>query len=549
MGVSRVEKVPLSVAGFGNTLTHDLIARTPSALEIFQPRPAADIAAEIDRHTYPRAALADALKREALASDAPQSVLANIELLRDPRTLVVATGQQAGFLGGPLYSLHKALSAVAQAREYSEELKRPVVPIFWLAADDHDHGEIDHAYALDAAGELKRLHAPLDPAQLGCSACDLRLTGEAEPIAELTAGISALFGDETARNLIEIYRANTFSQAFAELFYRWLGDTGIILAPSNALRVLAPAPALLTRDLADYATVSRLIQDAGTRMKTAGYEPGFAPAVRTSPHFFIATDDRLFRAALDTQDGTTFTERSAAFESQGIMPLTYTRADIERLLRDAPKRFSASAALRPVLQQSLFPVLSAVLGPGEVSYWAQLREVHAHFGAVWPIVSVRSSVTLIDPAGTKSLRKLGLDQSSPDIFLREDALRARLLTGSEAGRRLKTHSDAILKEFDALRTATRALDGGVEPLLTKARERIAHEIDRVIEKTTASVSQREDAGTHRVHHLANLVRPRGQLQERIVSAGNFLLRYPNLAVDLLAHIPPSGTEHHVIALD
>ena len=101
------------------------------------------IAAEIDRHTYPREALADALKREAMASDAPQSVLANIELLRDPRTLVVATGQQAGFLGGPLYSLHKALSAVAQARDFAEKLQRPVVPVYWLAADDHDHGEID----------------------------------------------------------------------------------------------------------------------------------------------------------------------------------------------------------------------------------------------------------------------------------------------------------------------------------------------------------------------------------------------------------------------
>lgn len=549
MSVARVEHVPFSTAGFGNALTHDLIEGKPAAIEIFQPRPLVQIAAEIDRHAYPRAALADILKREALASDAPQAVLANIEKLRDDRTLVVATGQQAGFLGGPIYSLHKALSAVAQARAYEAELQRPVVPIYWLAADDHDHGEIDHAYALDAAGELKRLHAPLDPARIGCSACDLRLAPESEGLGELNSMLTALFGETTARELLDIYRSSSFSCAFAELFYRWMGDSGIVLAPSDALRGLTPASALLTRDLADHVAVSRLIQGAGTRMKAAGYEPGFAPSPRVGPHFFIASSANQYRAALETQDGSAFTERSAAFESHGVTAQQYARADLEKLLRDAPQRFSASAALRPVLQQTLFPVLSAVLGPGEIQYWAQLREVHEHFGAVWPLVSARSSLTLVDPPGAKAIRKLGLELNSPDLFLREDALKQKLLTSSEAGQKLKARADAVLKEFDALHTDVRALDGGVEPLLTKARERISHELDRVIEKTSASIGQRADAGLQRVHHLSNLIKPRGQPQERVLCTGNFALRFPNLAADLLPHLSAKENTHHVVALD
>ena len=44
--------------------------------------------------------------------------------------MVIVGGQQAGILTGPLYSVHKAISVIALAKEQSAKLQQPVIPVF-----------------------------------------------------------------------------------------------------------------------------------------------------------------------------------------------------------------------------------------------------------------------------------------------------------------------------------------------------------------------------------------------------------------------------------
>ena len=77
--------------------------------------------------------------------DAPPKAIANIDQLRAPETLCVIGGQQAEFLGGPLFVIYKIVSIIQTAAWMSEHLAVPVVPVFWLASEDHDFAEINHA--------------------------------------------------------------------------------------------------------------------------------------------------------------------------------------------------------------------------------------------------------------------------------------------------------------------------------------------------------------------------------------------------------------------
>ncbi|MDO6575573.1 bacillithiol biosynthesis protein BshC, partial [Staphylococcus pasteuri_A] len=75
--------------------------------------------------------------------------LANIERLQQPEAVTVVAGQQAGLLTGPLYTINKAISVIKLAAEKERKLGVPVIPIFWVAGEDHDYHEVNHIYSYD----------------------------------------------------------------------------------------------------------------------------------------------------------------------------------------------------------------------------------------------------------------------------------------------------------------------------------------------------------------------------------------------------------------
>lgn len=552
MSVARVDRVPYSIAGFGETLTHDLAFGVPAALHFFPAQRYDEVIAQIDQQTYPRAEVAAVLESSARKFGAPEIVLKNIAALRDKSTYVIATGQQAGFLGGPLFSLHKALSVIHLARKLEAESggRARFVPLFWIAGDDHDMAEIDHAYILQTDANVARVKAALSPESAGCSACDAFVDRSEANLAALRGELAAALKDDTlADEFVKIYSGQSLSDAFAALIYKWLGEFGLVVAQSGDMRRFSAE--LLSRELNEFDVTTRLIQEAALALQNAGYKAGFSGHGRDGPHFFIARPPDKIRAHLDfsgDRGAEAFQERSPAFAQRGVQPRRFTKSELTELIRAQPELFSCAAALRPVLQQKIFPVAAAVLGPGEIAYWAQLKSVHDHFGAVWPVVIARASLTLIDGAGEKAMRKLAIAPGSPEVFLETDALTKKLLVGASVGGSLESRIARIDAELAAMEAEVHAVDGGLKPLFDKSRERIGHELARIVEKTRASLGQREGAGAARLAYLTALVRPKKSPQERTLAVAPWMARYPSLASDLLEVIEVPAREHLVVTL-
>src|SRR5699024_11142195 len=70
--------------------------------------------------------------------------------------VLVIGGQQAGLGTGPMYTVNKIISIIKLAREKEAQLKIPVIPLFWIAGEDHDYDEINHLYIEDG-DRLKKL--------------------------------------------------------------------------------------------------------------------------------------------------------------------------------------------------------------------------------------------------------------------------------------------------------------------------------------------------------------------------------------------------------
>src|ERR1035437_2324355 len=101
-------------------------------LEAFQAA-----ARQIEFSAERRAALIDALRVQNPASPA-------LESLAQPGTVAVVTGQQVGLFSGPCYTIYKVLHAVKLAAWLSAN-GLPAVPVFWLATEEHDCAEVNHA--------------------------------------------------------------------------------------------------------------------------------------------------------------------------------------------------------------------------------------------------------------------------------------------------------------------------------------------------------------------------------------------------------------------
>jgi uncharacterized protein YllA (UPF0747 family) len=116
-----------------------------------------EAAAGLNDRNHDRRQIADILLRQNRAYDASAATLASIDLLKEKDTLCVFTGQQAGLFGGPLLVVIKALAIVKAALLYTQQLKRPVIPVFWIAGDDHDFKEANHTFVLNRQSEPVRL--------------------------------------------------------------------------------------------------------------------------------------------------------------------------------------------------------------------------------------------------------------------------------------------------------------------------------------------------------------------------------------------------------
>lgn len=514
--------VPYATAGFGDALAADFAGNFAKVRPFLRRDPRGeqdwnDLFKALESHAFPRAALVEACAGSLKAHGAPDEALANAQALGEANVFAVVTGQQAGLFGGPLYSLHKALTAIKLARVLNERhgpAKR-FVPVFWVAGDDHDLAEIDHADFLAPNGGIERLRLDLPADAAGKSACDVG----AAPVAALQAELEALL-PEAAGELLGAYEGS-LADGFARLALRWLGRLGLVVVASQALRALGKD--LYAREIREYAKSAEAIRAAGERMTASGYAPGFEKPAN-APNLFL---------------------RAASGLRERLDPAARTPSELPALLEKEPARFSAAAALRPVLQNTVFPVAAAVLGPGELAYWAQLPELHDRYGAVWPMLVPRASFTVLDAQGEKALRKLGAEPQ--DLFLDESALKTKLFAGGELGTKMDARAKRILEELAGLHAEVRAVDGGLEPLFEKAKSRIENELQRIREKTAASGAQREQAAAARVAYLSALCRPKGRPQERVLCTAQFLARQPDLPEALLEQLDPFAFEHRIVA--
>jgi len=476
----------------------------------------------VDFPEHRRAALIAALR--AQNPDSPA-----LEKLAEAGTVAVVTGQQVGLFSGPAYTIYKALTAVKVAHALSAQ-GVPAVPVFWLATEDHDFAEVNHAWVFNPDHNPLKLEMRRS---VGAQpAGDVTLVGP--PVRELRAHLRGLpFGEQVTDLVEDTYRpGSTLGKAFGELLRQLLAEFDILQVNPMlpAFRELA-APAIRAAVEQAPDLTERVLQ-RNSELLAAGYHAQVHVENSTSFVFLL-------------EDG----KRLALRRHEDVYMLNGRRFTTRELAERAPS-LSPNALLRPVVQDTMLPTAAYIAGPAELAYLAQSEVIYRALLGRMPAALPRSGFTLLDERSNKLLTRYGL--TLPDFFHGEEVLRERI-----AGKLVPPDLNAVLREtasgVDENLARLHSEIAGFDPTLASALDRssrkIRYQLGKIERKTGREALRRDARAARDTASLYGLIYPERHLQERLYSILPFLARHgTDLVARLYDVIDLACPDHKVVVL-
>ena len=459
--------------------------------------------------------------------------------LADPAARVIITGQQAGLFGGPLFTLLKAITAMKLAAQVSADHRVPVVPVFWIDAEDHDWPEVSGCTVFDA--ELAAT-----PVRLA----DLPGAGH-QPIARLSltdvihAAIdqlsTALPDTEFKADVLDAIRAaytpgRGMASAFGVLLERVLGPHGLVVYDSSDPAAKPLARDVFVRELQNPGRTARIAAKAGEALVAKGYHAQAMLAEGAVSLFHL----NAARAAVHV-DGDT-----ARIGDDVSLPL----AKLVEEAQSAPHHFSPNVLLRPLVQDTIFPTICYVAGPNELAYLGQLKDVYAEFGVPMPLMYQRATATLADSATQRFLTKYDVPLTAlraQDESALNHLLESQLPPTVEQA--LTAVGSLVDERMAAVAAAVPQIDPTLEGAVKSTLGKLQHEVQSLHNKVIQAAKRRDDTLRRQFQRAQALTFPQGHPQEREVGFVWFLNRYGPALVDrLMDELPLAMGHHHVLTI-
>ncbi|AYC29154.1 bacillithiol biosynthesis cysteine-adding enzyme BshC [Paenisporosarcina cavernae] len=457
----------------------------------------------VEQQTYPREELATYIENYMAKKELSKKTRENIEALRKD-ALVVIGGQQAGILTGPLYSLHKAIHVIALSKSYENELNRRIVPVFWIAGEDHDFDEIRVSYGLQN-GHLKR-QVYVDQKLMKKMASEAEMTSEKlEAFLRLTfqSMPESVYTSELWQKVTHISsEVSSFSEFFFALMHDLFTEEGLLFVDSadpELRKIEAPFMAKLIESAPS-------ITQKTMQLEASFNERGYGTPIqleKDNANLFYVKDGERYLLRMD-QD---------CFVNEQL-GLSFTKEELLTVASDQPERLSNNVVTRPLMQEMLFPTIAFVGGAAEVAYWGLLKDAFHEIGLKMPIIHLRQGITYVTPRASKYLREFNLRVE--DIWggkiseMKEEMVKSQLPT--ETFQAIDELSEYVKQQYEVMGEK----ETWIEPsLLQRNLSYHNRQFTYLKQKMEDDIWKRNEPVLRKLRYLENLLYPNGGLQERV----------------------------------
>ncbi|MBD8035536.1 bacillithiol biosynthesis cysteine-adding enzyme BshC [Solibacillus sp. A46] len=455
--------------------------------------------------------------------------------------VVVVGGQQAGLLTGPLYSVHKAISVILLAEQQRKALNTPVVPMFWIAGEDHDIEEINHTYTM-VNGELKK-RGYSERSKLKKMASTTELNGEA--LEQFIVNVFKDFGETqyTEDLLKNVLRHANDSKTFTDFFTLLMNDLfekhGLLMLDATFEPFRQYEKMYFAQLVEQNEQIAKGVFAQEQKLAQAGYPKPIEATVQNANLFYIREGERFLL------------ERQKDFFKNSAASVKFSKEELLAIASESPQSLSNNVVTRPLMQEMALPVLAFVGGPGELAYWATLKPAFETLQLQMPIFAPRLSVTLVTRQVETLLKQKEL--SITDVFTNKSEQKMKEFVESLKDDRLNISIEQmkmqLQRQYEELTDYLRTENYQGEDLLEKNKNYHERQFDYLKTKLEKQNIDKHETEIRHYKTIQALLYPNNQYQERFYNPYLFLNTYGETLVDDLLELPMSiSDQHHLIVL-
>jgi bacillithiol biosynthesis cysteine-adding enzyme BshC len=441
-----------------------------------------------------RAVLVSSLEKQ-YADYNSKAVHTNILSLANSNTYTITTGHQLNLFTGPLYFIYKIVSAIKTAQQLNQTYPElHFVPVYWMATEDHDFEEINHAYF---NGEKIEWNSD-QKGMVGEFSLDTISKTVDLFCKSLGGSIHAL---EISEIIKKAYLQNAnLAEATRSVVHALFEKHGLVILDANDSNLKREFVPVVKRELLEQISFSSVTDT-------------------------ISQFDSSFKAQVNPREINLFyvvkglreriINNGEVFEVLNT-DIVFNPAQIKAEIDSYPERFSPNVILRPVYQECILPNVMYIGGGAEVAYWLELKSTFNEFGISFPLVQIRSSFLTLS---TKTLSRVAqLNWKITDLFGAKSTLfEAYTSANNPLEKEVNKLNNAIRLQTEDLESSLTNYDPELVKSLNVAKKGFEKSIVRLSKKISGSVKRAHQDQLHEMEQVFSSAYPNGIYQERHVN--------------------------------
>ena len=497
---------------------------------------------ELMERPYNRKGLVETIELYMAKFGISKEVRFNLERLKDDDAVVVIGGQQAGLLTGPLYTIHKVISIIKLAKEQERMLQKPVIPVFWIAGEDHDIDEINHVFVEhDEVYKKKTYHSFLQ-SKLMVSDVELNQEMMDKWLEEVFLCLDETEYSNVLLDKLKSYvkAASSITDFFSYIINELFGHYGLLLVDSADKGFRGIQSEFFETLILQHQKINQAVRNQQEKIRNNGYASVIEMDSNNANLFYYDQSDRLLLE---------FDEEANLFKGKNST-LQFSKDDLLELARKQPENLSNNVVTRPMMQEHLFPVLAFISGPGEMAYWSELKQAFEQIQMKMPIIVPRMNLTIVEKKINKDLIDVDIDIYEALVQGTEQAKKRFLaVVADESLNELYIKMEQQFSHNHQLFTeAAKMVDPSLAPLLKKNALIIQEQMQFINEKLQQSVEHKHQQTIMKYQRIENALRPLNGPQERTLNIFYFLNRYGQGFIDDLMDLDLVANPYHKIIM-